>query len=212
METLIIGASQGIGLATVKEALARGHTVRAFARSADQIPVKNERLQKIRGDALNKNDVERAVRGVDSVIQCLGVPLDFKLLTGPITLFSEATKVLIPVMQNANVRRIISVTGFGAGDSEAAIGLIQKLPFNLLFGHAYTDKSIQEKIVKESGLDWTIARPGVLTNGAKSKTYKVLFESGDWRNGVISRASVADFLINAIETESLVRKEPVLVG
>ena len=50
---LIIGASHGIGLETVKLLLADGHRVRAFARSADRIAITDPNLQKIAGDALN---------------------------------------------------------------------------------------------------------------------------------------------------------------
>ncbi len=51
---LIIGASKGIGLEAVKAALAAGHTVRAFSRSAPAIPVTDPRLTKMAGDALSR--------------------------------------------------------------------------------------------------------------------------------------------------------------
>ena len=51
---LVIGASRGIGLETVRAALATGHHVRALARSAASIPVENPRLEKIAGDALDR--------------------------------------------------------------------------------------------------------------------------------------------------------------
>jgi NAD(P)-dependent dehydrogenase (short-subunit alcohol dehydrogenase family) len=43
---LIIGASRGIGLETVKAALKAGHSVRALARSARRIPVDHPKLEK----------------------------------------------------------------------------------------------------------------------------------------------------------------------
>src|SRR6476659_4003922 len=46
---LIIGASRGIGLETVKAALKAGHLVRALARSARRIPVDHPKLEKIAG-------------------------------------------------------------------------------------------------------------------------------------------------------------------
>ena len=48
---LIIGASRGIGLETVKAALEAGHSVRALARSARRIPIDHPKLEKIAGDA-----------------------------------------------------------------------------------------------------------------------------------------------------------------
>ncbi len=53
-KVLIIGASQGIGLEALKCALKAGHTVRAFSRSANKIPVSDANLEKRGGDALDR--------------------------------------------------------------------------------------------------------------------------------------------------------------
>ena len=54
---LVVGASRGIGLETVKAALAAGHEVRAFARSAPTIDVTDPKLTKITGDARVRGDI-----------------------------------------------------------------------------------------------------------------------------------------------------------
>ena len=210
MRVLIIGASQGIGLATTRQALAAGHKVRAFARSADAIPLEDPKLEKMRGDALNSQDVATALNGVDVVIQTLGIRIGS--MFRPVLLFSEATRILVDAMASQHVRRLISVTGFGAGDSQASISWLQRIPFQLVFGRAYQDKGLQERLIKASALDWTIARPGVLTGGARTGGYKILEAASDWRNGTISRANVADFLVRQIDDRAYVGKAPVLVN
>jgi uncharacterized protein YbjT (DUF2867 family) len=85
------------------------------------------------------------------------------------------------------------------------------LPFRFFFGRAYDDKDVQEDLIKNSPLDWTIARPGVLTNGSRTKRYKVLQEPSQWRNGTISRSDVAHFLVQQIQNRAYVGKTPVLV-
>ncbi len=107
---------------------------------------------------------------------------------------------------------MICVTGFGAGDSRASISCLQRLPFQIFFGRAYEDKSLQERLIKESGLDWTIARPGVLTGGRRTERYEVLAEASEWRNGFISRSDVAEFLVREVENQSYFEKAPVLVN
>ena len=210
MRILVIGASKGIGLETTRQALDAGHSVRAFARSAAAIDLSNPKLEKVRGDALKPKDVEAALIGMDVVIQALGV--GFGDLFRPVHLFSDATRVLIAAMKARGVERLISVTGFGAGDSRASISPLQRLPFQIVFGRAYDDKSVQERLIKASGLVWTIARPGVLTGGPRTGRYKVLAEPSQWRNGIISRADVADFLVRQIEDQTYVRQAPVLVN
>lgn len=112
----------------------------------------------------------------------------------------------------SGVKRLICVTGFGAGDSRASISCLQRLPFQIVFGRAYDDKSLQEKLIKESELDWTIARPGVLTSGPRTGRYRILAEASQWRNGIISRADVAEFLVRQIGDQAYIGKTPVLIN
>ena len=114
---LIIGASKGIGLETLRQALASGHSVRALARTARGIPVNHIDLRKIDGDALDFVAVRRALAGADVVIQSIGLSIGPELILNPVRLFSEATRILVAAMQEAATRRLICVTGFGAGDS-----------------------------------------------------------------------------------------------
>jgi putative NADH-flavin reductase len=207
---LIIGASKGIGLETLKQALAAGHSVRALARTARSIPVKHIHLTKIDGDALDLAAVRRALAGADVVIQSIGLSIGPELILNPVQLFSEATRILVAAMKEAATRRLICVTGFGAGDSRGRGGLLYDTVSCLLLGRAYEDKDIQEQIVRRSGLEWTIVRPVILTNGPKTGTYRALTDAGDWRLGFISRADVADFLVKQIDDNRFLGATPVL--
>jgi putative NADH-flavin reductase len=192
---LIIGASRGIGLETVKLALKAGHSVRAMARSANAIRLHDPRLEKLDGDALDQHTIERALVGVDAVIQTLGVSPTPELILGGTRLFSVATRILINAMEVSVVRRLICVTGFGVGDSRGHGGLLYNTVSSLLLGRINADKDAQEWIIRRSRLDWTIVRPTVLTTGPRTGAYRVLVDRRDWRSGFISRADVADFLV-----------------
>ena len=162
--------------------------------------------------SLSSAAVTEALEGVDAVVQSLGVPFNLRLFTGPIDLFSAATKVLLPAMQQHGVTRLLAVTGFGAGTSQAAIHPLQRAGFNLVFGRAYADKTRQEEMIVNSALDWTIVRPGVLTNGPARPNYKALADPETWRNGVTSRASVADFIVKSLNDPQWRHAAPVLVN
>ena len=208
---LIIGASKGIGLEAVKRALACGHSVRALARSANRIRLSDPNLEKCPGNALKREDVQSALGGIDTVIQALGIAAGPEMVLGPVLLFSRSTRLLVPAMEDAGAKRLICVTGFGAGDSRASIGCLQSIPFRIFLGRAYDDKDVQEVLIRESDLDWVIVRPGVLTNGRRTGRYRVLVSPNSWRNGFISRADVADFLIRQIDDDSYLGKTPVIV-
>jgi putative NADH-flavin reductase len=209
---LIVGASRGIGFETVKLALKAGHSVRAMARSAASIRLYDSRLEKLDVDALDQHTVERALADVDAVIQTLGVSPTPEMIFKGTRLFSEATRILVDAMEAKGVKRLISVTGLGTGDSRGHGGLLYDAALWLFLGRVYADKDAQEWIIRRSHLDWTIVRPTVLTTGPRTGMYRVLVDARDWRSGFISRADVADFLVKQIEDASLLRKSPVLTG
>jgi uncharacterized protein YbjT (DUF2867 family) len=85
---LVIGASRGIGLETVKRALAAGHHVRALARGAAALAVEHPQLERVAADALNRAAVTTAVTGADAVIETLGAPHDLRTVLHGTRLFS----------------------------------------------------------------------------------------------------------------------------
>ena len=208
---LVIGASQGIGQAACQAADARRHSVRAMSRSGRLPSGVSGNCEAFAGDALNPADVTRALDRIDVVVQALGVAPSIDFILKPVTLFSAATRILLPAMTSAGIKKLVAVTGFGAGDSEPAINILQRLPFKLILKNAYDDKSIQEELIAKSDLDWIIVRPGVLTNGPASHNYRVLSKPSEWRNGIIARADVADFIVKRIEAGTFNREKPVII-
>ena len=209
MQICVLGASRGIGRATVEYALSRGHSLRGVARSADKIDIPDDAFEPMAGDATDPALIAQAVDGMDAVVLTLGVPRSPKVLA-PTTLFSDATQTLLPAMQAAGVRRLLTVTGFGAGNSIAKLSWIERLTMSVFLGRAYSDKTIQEDLIIGSSLDWTIARPGILTDNAMTGKYQVLLTPETWRQGMISRRDVAHFLVHAAEDGSYIHQTPAL--
>ena len=139
------------------------------------------------------------------------MPPSLDLILRPVTLFSSATRVLLPAIKTAGVRKLVCVTGFGAGDSNAVINIFQRLPFKALLQNAYNDKSVQEELIVACDLDWLIVRPGVLTNFPASGRDQVLTAPNTWRDGIIARADVADFIVKRISADPLGREKPVVI-
>jgi uncharacterized protein YbjT (DUF2867 family) len=211
-KVLIIGASRGIGLETVKAALLAGHSVRALARSAASIPIQNPALEKMPGNALDSSTIRGGLESVDAVVQTLGVDMASRSIFERTTLFSQSTRILVDAMKIAGVKRLIAVTGLGAGDSRGHGGIIyDSVVFPLLLKRVYDDKDVQEWIIGSSGLDWTIVRSGLLTNRPATGRYRILTATEDWRFGVISRADVADFIVRQIDDRKLIESTPLLI-
>lgn len=189
----VIGASAGLGLALTRAALIAGHNVQALARSMTRVELKHSRLQPIAGDALNARDVAKAVTGADQVFITLGFSELAKggaaaaeiarnvgfLPREPIFRFSQATFETIRAMREAGAKRLVVVTGIGAGETKGRGGFAYaRLVFPLLLQRIYADKDRQEALVRKSGLDWTIVRPPALTHATGSGAFVV--EHNPW--------------------------------
>ncbi|HEY1247214.1 MAG TPA: NAD(P)H-binding protein [Hyphomicrobiaceae bacterium] len=209
---LVIGASGGIGLEAVKRALAEGHRVRALARRAASIDIDRAELQKIAGDALDRAAVSAALPGAEAVLQTLGAPKDLATTLWGTRLFSGSTRVLIDAMREQRVRRLVAVTGLGAGDSRGHGGpLYNAIAFPLVLKRIYDDKDVQEQMIRASGLDWTIVRPGLLRNGRATGRARALTEPKDWTMGSVTRADVAAFLVREAFERHFVGRTPLLI-
>ncbi|OSQ47031.1 hypothetical protein MGEO_16515 [Marivita geojedonensis] len=204
-----MGATSGIGRCALDEAVRRRLPVRAFARSADTLTA-TDLVEPFKGDATSAEDVARALKGVRAVIYALGITERLAMLWEEETLFSETTKVLLDAMAHSDVSRLVVVTGFGAGRSKAAMSWVERTGHRAVLGKPYADKDRQEALIDASSLDWTIVRPVILTKGARTEDYRVLRDPKTWRNGLISRASVAHYLIDAVEQGLDVRADVVL--
>ena len=163
-------------------------------------------------DALEVATVKRALTGVDAVAQSLGISAGPEIIFESTRLFSKATQVLVTAMEEAGIKRLICVTGLGAGDSRGSGGFLYNVALRLLLGRIYDDKDVQERIVRRSKLDWVIVRPVILTSGPKTNAYRAFVDPRDWTCGFISRADVADFLVKQIDNGAFLHKTPVVTS
>jgi putative NADH-flavin reductase len=207
MKLLVIGASRGIGFNVLQQALQAGHEVTAVVRDPKRLPIRHERLKVVKWDILEKNVIEGAVNGQDAVCVTIGI----KPTRKPVSVFSEGTKNVVEAMKKTSCKRLICVTGIGAGDSRNHGGFFyDKIIYRLLLKRIYEDKDRQETIVRESGLDWVIVRPGFLTNGIHTGKYRILTELDGVKAGKISRADVADFILREVTEMRYRRQTPLL--
>jgi len=208
MQILVIGGTRGTGREVVKQALERGYDVVALARNPSKIKTQHERLRVVRGDVMDPASVEAAVQGCDAVVCALG----HKRYLGPSHTLSEGTRNIVRAMQTHGVKRLVVETALGVGDSAGRLGLYYTLfTIPVILPFYWYDKGRQERVVRDSSLDWVIVRPGQLTNGRKRGVYKHGPRVGNYLWSVsISRADVADFMLNQLGETPYLRQAPGL--
>jgi putative NADH-flavin reductase len=196
MNLLILGATGGIGVEMVRQAVARGHTVTAFVRSPERLQPFAGRISIFRGNVLSSAELERAMVGDDTVLSAFGPRV-------PITktdahLLRDFGISLIGAMQQSRGSRAIAVsTAFLFKDAFVPPAY---LVGRLFFSGVVADATEMEAIVRKSGLDITLVRPPQLTD--KPHTGKFRAREGHLpRFGFsIPRADVADFMIQVAES------------
>lgn len=192
MNITIIGASAGVGLLSVAQALENGHCVTAMSNNTSVIP-DHLALTKINGSATSVEDVKRAVQGADAVLVTIGT----KKKKGT-TLFSDMAKTVIIAMNELQSKSpVLVVSGFGVGESIKYSGFIMKMIIRVFLKDQYADKALMEKLFKESSLNWEMVQPGMLSDSRITKDYQVIpVAKKGMKIGKISRADLAHYLVN----------------
>lgn len=210
MHLLVIGATGGTGRQLVVQALERGHHVTALARRPSKIEARHERLVVLQGDVMDYCSLEASMRGQEAVLCALG----HKRWFYPTRILSEGTRNLVQAMETHGVRRLVCETSLGLGESTGRMGLYYTLfviPFILPF--YFWDKRRQEEVIRASSQEWVIVRPGALTNGSKRGVYRHGGNAGHWLWTVrISRADVADFMLDQLTHDAYLRAAPGVSG
>ncbi|ACU61233.1 NAD(P)-dependent oxidoreductase [Chitinophaga pinensis] len=202
MRIAIIGAGAGIGLATVMQALQKGHTVVALSTNVTAIP-DHPHLITIKGSATVTADLKKVMEGADAVLITVGTKN--KKATH---LFSDIAKAVVQLTNELDFSApVITITGFGAGQSKSYLSFFMKTVIRLFLKDQYINKTLMEEIFASSKVNWEIVRPGMLTNNALTTSYKALPElKKGMKVGKISREDVAHFLIEETEKQQYLGK------
>jgi putative NADH-flavin reductase len=203
---LIVGATGGTGRQLVAQALERGYAVTALVRDPSRLRVDHPQLTMIQGDVLDSASVERAMRGQEAVVSALG----HKRFFYPTRILSEGTRNILRAMEAHGVPRLVCETSLGLGDSAGRMGLyftFFTIPVVLPF--YFWDKTRQERIIAESNVEWVLVRPGMLINADKRGRVRHGRHVGSFLWTVrISRADVADFMLNQLASDAYLRAAP----
>jgi putative NADH-flavin reductase len=219
MRLVIFGPTGGTGRRLVERAIAEGHDVTAFVRDPSRITARHERLDVVVGDAFDPESVREAVAGNETVISVLGSrqpsnPLHPRRPGDPDGVASAGSANIIAAMKEHGVRRFVCQTAWGVGESRQDPGFagafFMKVLVPPLLRDEYADKEAQEKLVRQSDLEWVIVRPMILTNGSWTNDYRAGVDLKPGLRPYISRADVADFLMRQLTDDTFVRNAPAI--
>jgi putative NADH-flavin reductase len=201
MKLALFGATRGVGKQILLQAIERGHTVKVLVRDLSKLDVSYANLEVVQGDVLNANQVATMLQGQDVALVALGGKPGQKEARP----CAAGTKNILQGMKQHGVTRIVAVTSLGIGDSRGQAGIFfEKILVPLLLKAEFTDKELQEKYIRDSQLEYVIARPSGLTDKPAKGTYRASKTLKGSVTKTISRADVAHFCLEQLrKTEFL---------
>lgn len=206
MKLVIFGASGATGSHLIRLARAKGWSVCAFVRSESARRQTAGADSTLVGDPTDPAAVAIALRGANAVAVCLGISRrtrsPFAPLTSPPDLTSRAVAAITHAMGREGVRRIVYVSAYGAGDSWSSIPWWGRAFMQLSqVRHSMTDHGRSERMLSESGLDWTALRPMMLDD-APSEHPARRMQPGDSLLAKVSREALARTIVATLEDAS----------
>ncbi|MEK5077816.1 NAD(P)-binding oxidoreductase [Solibacillus sp. FSL W7-1436] len=190
MKIIVFGATGGVGQHFVEMAVKAGHTVTAFVRTPEKLKTKDVAI--IQGDAFNADQVADAVLGHDAVISCLGSSTGVKKSNELETM----GKNIANGMKKAGVKRLVYCASAGV-DGEIP-GVMGKLMMKML-ANPLADHRAALNYYKTKDITYTIARPMGLKDEPLKTDYKEAFDTVPKGSSSIPRASVAHFMVKALD-------------
>jgi uncharacterized protein YbjT (DUF2867 family) len=203
---LVAGATGGTGQEVVDQALAKGLRVRALVRDeAKARMLFGDRVQYVVGDVREPRSLKKAVKGVDQVISALGANVQRDPENSPERVDYAGVKALAEAARAAGVSQFILVSSMGVTHPDHQL--------NAKLDNILNWKLKGEEAVRATGINYTIVRPGELTNEPGGRR-GVRIMQGDPLNGEgsVSRSDVAAILVSAIGREDLYGKTFEVAG
>jgi putative NADH-flavin reductase len=151
---LILGSTGKIGSLLTKKLLEKKYFVTALVRNPNKLTIQSSNLKIIQGDVSSSKDLGIALNNVDAVISVLGH--GFRT---PFPIQKRTMEVLIPVMEDKEIKRLITITGSDLlveGDEYPLYAKLQRKIFSLVDPYRMADAVDQQKILEKSNLDWTV--------------------------------------------------------
>ncbi|MBZ5753332.1 MULTISPECIES: NAD(P)-dependent oxidoreductase [Metabacillus] len=167
MNILILGATGRVGSQIVTYALHESHHVTVLVRTPEKIQINNENLTIIEGNVLNKDDIVRAMHGIDVVISALN--------TDGTTTLSESMPLIIEAMENEGIKRIITIGTAGILQSRTTPNSLryQSSESKQRSTRAAKEHHKVYDMLKQSTLEWTIVCPTYLPYGERVGKYRI---------------------------------------
>ena len=198
-----------VGGYLLREALSRGYTVRALARTPAKLSEFSDRIIIVQGDVLDPAAVATLLRGSDVVISALGpVRADGDAAR---QINTTATGNVLQAMQEEGVSQYLAVSGAAVvmpGDERDLLGWWIRTLAQIGLSDAVQDKQAEYALLAKSSADWMLVRCPLID--AQAFRWPPLVSTQTPPAFRVRAGEVAQFMLNQVEARQFVRQGPFL--
>jgi uncharacterized protein YbjT (DUF2867 family) len=203
MRIVIFGVTGGSGRAVAQVALARGHRVVGYLRNPEKLGAEKPAFDVVVGGAFDVDAIRRALAGADAAVFAYGMSGDRS-----VPLYSEGTAAVAGAMAALGIGRLIVISEASYDAHVRDAGLTKRLAsgvFRLFAPKVIRERRAQDRVIAESGLDWTVIRPGLLTDRPPRDPQPPAREPRHGLGPVVSRQQLAEVIVDSLADRSTFR-------
>ncbi len=201
MKLIVFGATGQAGVQIVKQALWRGHTVKAFGRNVFDLHINEEKFEKIKGALFDESEVYHALKDCDAVLSAIGGSFD-----GTDKARSLGIKNIVAQMKKAGVKRILALGGFGILNFDEDTLLMDTKDYPKEFIPVGNEHRQAYEYLKASGLDWTfVCSPDIINDGPTGNYITNKDYPPEPNKFQINTGDLAQFMLNELERNEYVQ-------
>lgn len=204
MKIAVIAANGRSGQAFVEAALTSGHSIRAGVRGKSHLKP-HPNLTVVECDATNEAQLKNLLSGQESVASFIG-----HVKGSEPNVQTIAIQKVVGVMEELDIKRLVSLTGTGVrfpGDKISLIDRILNLSISIIDPARVKDGKNHVEVLKNSALNWTVIRVLKLQN-VPPKPFALL-EHGPTK-WYVGRQEVAQAVLQVLEQRSFVKQAPII--
>lgn len=208
MKLFTLGATGRTGQEVVKQATELGYDIVAYVRSPEKMKIQKN-VEIVQGELNDDKKMEQAMTSCNAVLVTLGNPVK----DSSADLFGSLMPRLVKIMGKAKVKRIVSLSSMGTGETILNVSYPYKIGVKTFLKGNQADHEKGEKYLAESNLDWTLVYPGPLFDGPKTKDPLVKDAASGYKMPgapKTNRADVAAVMLDQLNKKDSYRKKLVM--
>lgn len=202
----IIGGTGKAGRYIASRAIEHGHRVRMLVRNPDKLTFGDARIEIVKGNVENLEDIQKLVEDCQIVINTFGQPIKEK------PIYSSVTERILKVMADRQIPRYIGVTGGSLtidGDQKSILNRIGAKIFEIFYSSMMKDKKKEWQILnKVTRVNWTLIRLPFIVDGEEVRVIKENLTNMPGTK--ITNRDIATFIMEQIDNSTYIQKAPFI--